>query len=239
MEEDLFVDYIIKIRNNKMITAKHYLDSLNKISKVMVEIGYEFDSIYDIDSFSQLLQLKDDLKKNVAFKKLDEKGHRMYSAGLNRYIEFSEGKLLDESDNLLTLLDEPCPVKPKSFRSETESERRDRIIVNQVLQAAHYQCEIDSDHKTFKSKTNHHSYMEAHHLIPLNMQKEVSNSLDVYSNLICLCPTCHMLLHHGMKEDKSKIIENLYDERKYRMQDAGLKFGKHEFNELIEESGVY
>lgn len=239
MQEDLFSKYIIEVRGLSQSSSSHYLDSLKKISRLLSSFNYEYDSIYDIDSFAELLQLKDTLLNDEQFKTLNEKGHRMYSAGLNRYIEFSEGKSLNIRENAISLLDEPCPVKQPNFINETESERRDRIIVNQVLIASNYECEINKTHKSFISKTTHKEYMEAHHLIPLNMQKEVSSSLDVYSNLICLCPNCHKLLHYGMKEDKQYIIDDLFDHRKERMQEAGLYFGKKEFNELLEESRVY
>jgi 5-methylcytosine-specific restriction protein A len=239
MQKDLFSKYILEVRGLSESSSNHYLDSLKKISSFLVMLGYNYDSIYEIDSFGELLQFKDSLINNEKFKVLNQKGHRMYSAGLNRYIEFSEGNSLNNRANVLTLLDEPCSVKPSIFRTETESERRDRIIVNQVLIASNYECEINKTHKSFISKNTHQEYMEAHHLIPLNMQKEVSHSLDVYSNLICLCPNCHKLLHYGMKEDKQPVIDNLFDHRKERLQEAGLNFGKKEFNELLEESRVY
>jgi 5-methylcytosine-specific restriction protein A len=239
MQKELFSNYILEVRGLSLSSSNHYLDSLKKISSFMITLGYDYDSIYGIDSYEELLQLKNSLINDDAFKRLNLKGHQMYSAGLNRYIEFSEGNSLNNKNNLLSLLDEPCPVKPAIFKSEIESERRDRIIVNQVLIASNYECEINKTHKSFISKNTHQEFMEAHHLIPLNMQKEVSNSLDVYSNLICLCPNCHKLLHFGMKEDKQTVIDDLFDYRKERLQDAGLNFGKREFDELLEESRVY
>lgn len=239
MEKDLFSNYITKVCGRAKSTANHYVSSLNKVSSFMEVLGYNYDSIYDIDSYEELMQLKDKLFRNKEFMALNKKGDRMYSSGLKKYIAFTEGKLLNDRDEFLSLLDKPCPIKPTIFNSEIESERRDRIIVNQVLIASNYKCDIDNTHKSFISKITHQEYMEAHHLIPLNMQNEVATSLDVYSNLICLCPNCHKLLHFGMKEDKSKLIESLYDERKYRMQDAGLHFGKREFDELLQESRGY
>jgi 5-methylcytosine-specific restriction protein A len=239
MEKDLFSNYIIKVLGRTKGTSIDYLAGLRKVTLFMKHLGYEYDSIYDIDSYEELLQLKNSLMNDKEFTRLNLKHHRVYSSGLNRYIAFTEGKLLNDRDELLSLQDKPCPIKTKIFKSEIESEGRDRIIVKQIINVSNYECEINTTHKSFISKKTHHEYMEAHHLIPLNMQKEISTSLDVYSNLICLCPNCHKLLHFGVKEDKSKIIENLYDLRKYRMQDAGLRFGKKEFDELLEESKVY
>ena len=55
-------------------------------------------------------------------------------------------------------------------------------------------------------------YVEVHHLIPLKASKFFfPRNLDRASNLVCLCPKCHAVLHHGSKDEKSKILKTIYD----------------------------
>ena len=39
-------------------------------------------------------------------------------------------------------------------------------------------------------------------LIPMKKQQTFSTSLDVYANVVCLCPVCHRLLHYGLDDNK-------------------------------------
>ena len=52
--------------------------------------------------------------------------------------------------------------------------------------------------------------MEAHHLIPLRMQHDFENSLDVVGNIVSICPNCHRLIHYGRDKDK-KVLELLFE----------------------------
>jgi 5-methylcytosine-specific restriction protein A len=52
--------------------------------------------------------------------------------------------------------------------------------------------------------------MEGYHLIPLSAHEDFDYSLDVISNIVSLCDTCHACLHHGTKKDKKIILEKLY-----------------------------
>ena len=44
-----------------------------------------------------------------------------------------------------------------------------------------------------------------HHLIPLRMQHDFENSLDVVGNIVSICPNCHRLIHYGRDKDKKKF----------------------------------
>lgn len=59
------------------------------------------------------------------------------------------------------------------------------------------------------------------------------NSLDVYANVICLCPTCHRLLHYGVESEKKNVIDKIYYDRADRLAVCGIKIGKKEFESLI------
>lgn len=233
ISQDNFILYCTKVKKLKMSTAKHYCESIRKISQVINDFGiYDFDSLYDIDSYSRLREIESLLKSNPAFIELDEKGHRMYTAGLHRYMNFAEGKNLKEEDSL-SLLDCPCPVKAKNLINERYVSNRDRIIVHQVMEAENYTCDINQSHKTFISAKTSNQYMEGHHLIPLKSQEFISNSLDVYANIVVLCPNCHRFLHYGTVEDKKPILLNLFSHRKDRLKDSGINMEKNEFIDLL------
>ena len=62
-------------------------------------------------------------------------------------------------------------------------------------------------------------------LIPMKLQAEVKNSLDVPANLISLCPNCHRRFHHAIdKENKSLIVE-FYEKRKKALKKFAIDIG--------------
>lgn len=71
--------------------------------------------------------------------------------------------------------------------------------------------------------------MEGHHLIPLKFQEEFSNSIDVYANIVCLCPVCHRLLHHGLISERTYVAEELFDSRSSRLIASGIDLSKKDF----------
>lgn len=82
---------------------------------------------------------------------------------------------------------------------------RDPKKAKQAIKQAEFKCEIDDTHETFVSEASRKNYMEAHHLIPLRMQHDFENSLDVVGNIVSICPNCHRLIHYGRDKDKKKF----------------------------------
>jgi 5-methylcytosine-specific restriction protein A len=240
MQQENFALYLKQVRKVSDTTLGHYFESMRKITAVLREMGYpDIESLYDIDSYSQLQEIKLALKENPEFVALDERGHRMYSAGLNRYMEFAEGKEFLTHPSSLSLIDCPCPVKHPTILKQTAAHSRDRIMVRQVFQATNYHCEIDQNHATFISQSLQNQYVEGHHLIPLEVQDEIDTSLDVYANIIALCPTCHRFLHFGLKDEKDKVLEHIFDTRQDRLCDSGIRLGRKEFLELVKPTRAY
>ncbi|WP_320127498.1 HNH endonuclease [uncultured Sphaerochaeta sp.] len=240
MQQEYFGLYLKNVKKVKEATQEHYFQSLRKITALLREVGYpDIESLYDVDSYSQLQEIKQALKEDPGFVALDERGHRMYSAGFNRYMEFAEGKDFLMHPSSLSLIDCPCPVKQPSLMKQTFHPSRDRIMVRQVFQASEYHCEINTGHKTFLAQASGRQYVEGHHLIPLEVQPEIVSSLDVYANIITLCPTCHRFLHFGMQSDKEKVLSQLFETRQDRLNDSGIKLGKKEFLELVEPTKAY
>ncbi|MBQ2434445.1 MAG: hypothetical protein II266_08430, partial [Clostridia bacterium] len=78
---------------------------------------------------------------------------------------------------------------------------------------AGYLCEQDPTHMTFIARSTGRAYMEGHHLLPLKHQSQFDCSIDIYANVVCLCPICHRLLHFGQDSDRRYAAEKLFEKR--------------------------
>ncbi len=100
----------------------------------------------------------------------------------------------------------------------------DPMIGKRAIKANNYKCIFSSDddhHETF-IKENGEPYMEAHHIIPLVMQKSFKKKLDTIGNIVPVCPCCHRKLHHGKKEEIALMLEQLYSKRGEVLEKSGL-----------------
>mgnify|MGYP002643284831 CR=1 FL=1 len=104
----------------------------------------------------------------------------------------------------------------KSYRPKTNPG-----IAKEAIQENHFKCSLDPNHELFEGK-NGDPYLEAHHLIPLNQQKNFINKLDTKANIIPLCPNCHKKLHHAKSDVVYPLIERLLQERKDILAQSGL-----------------
>lgn len=118
--------------------------------------------------------------------------------------------------------DVPKPIPEKFVITSQTKIKRNTTTLTNVIITNEYSCEYNPEHKTFISERTGENYVEGHHFIPLEHQDDFENSLDVESNIISLCPNCHRLLHYGTLNEKEVILENLYNERKERLENAGI-----------------
>lgn len=100
---------------------------------------------------------------------------------------------------------------------------RNPNMAAQALKRAGYVCDLDRNHLTFPSTKKDQPYLEAHHLIPLSEQWRFTFSLDVVSNIVSLCPTCHRLLHCGLPKSKRPHLESLFSRRYIDLVKQGIK----------------
>lgn len=116
------------------------------------------------------------------------------------------------------------PQKPpkKSNRSGS-GYVTDPRIARGVLEQSDYKCSFDPNHITFTSRATGRNYVEAHHLIPMNMQSDFANSLDVSGNIVPLCPTCHKKIHLAHFEEKETLISHLLGQRGKELSVFGLE----------------
>lgn len=222
-------------------SVKHYgEEALLKINQFVSRLfPDEYESLFDIDSYHKLLEVKKIIFQNPDFRELDIRGKSMYSAGFNRYLEFASGKLLINKEKYLPLLDRKEEVKNGTLLHEREIPARDRIKILQAEQACSYNCQIDRGHKTFISMATGHQYMDGHHIIPLSQQEEFTYSLDCYANIIVLCPTCHRFMHYGLRNERREKLIAIYEDRAERFSNSGILIDRSEFLNRAESAFIY
>lgn len=229
--KEYYTQYLKKIRGNSSSTVTHYLSALEVISSYLTQKQKIKRTIYEITNLKDLQIIKEELYQDPVFVDKDERGHRMYSAGLNNYYRFASGENFASIHDRLPLMDIVVP-KGVQTSNTVESFNRSSIIKNQTIESAGYLCEINEHHQTFIAASTNHPYMEGHHAIPMKMQSKFKNSLDVYANIICLCPVCHRLLHYGLCDDKTELLKKIYFSRSDRLFHSGLSVSQSEFIDL-------
>lgn len=218
-------------------SVNHYgVEALKKINYFVHKLFPEYESVFDIASYSELQRIKNTVFHNSEFSTLDSRGNNMYSAGFNRYVEFASGKEFINKEKELSKLDTKEPIKQSLLIKESFVPTRDRIKILQVEQACNYSCQIDNYHRTFIAKASGHQYMEGHHIIPLSQQNDFQYSLDCYANIIVLCPNCHRFMHYGLESEKKEKLITIYEERAERFSNSGILLDRPEFLERVEAS---
>ncbi len=229
---DYFTKYLKDIRKVSNTSVEHYKQALKYISRYLKEKGIIKESIYEIQDVEEIEKIKLFLDGDAAFLELDKRGHQMYSAGLNNYYRFASGEGFANLHEGIKVMDIEAPV-PKLREHMVEVFGRSTIIKRQSIESANYECEISDEHKTFIVKNTNHQYMEAHHAIPMRYQRRFDVSLDVYANIVCLCPICHRLLHYGTDCEKEILLDKIYYERADRLATSGIKISRQDIADLL------
>ena len=229
--EEYFVAYLKTIRKLSRSSVKHYLDAIKKISSILKEKQLINDSLYEIVDLDRLDEIRDLLRQDDYFVALDSQGHQMYSSGFNNYYRFASASDFENIGRKIELLDSVKAPAPQILQTR-QTYKRSSILAKQSIVVANYKCELSSSHNTFIAKSTNHPYMEGHHLLPLSQQHNFKTSLDVYANIICLCPICHRLLHFGTDKDRIQAISKLYEKREFRLENSGIKITKNDAIEL-------
>ena len=109
---------------------------------------------------------------------------------------------------------------------------RNRNVALTALALAHFNCEIDDQHRTFLRRKSKLQYTEPHHLVPMAYQDQFDVSLDVEENIVSLCCTCHKEIHYG--NDSKALIIRLYKERKKEIDTVGIYVTEQEVLQMYE-----
>ena len=139
------------------------------------------------------------------------------------------------SQTEICIADSRIPVlKPGS----TSNKRylTDPRLAKTVLVNSNWICALNGfdghSHSTFNTKTGN-KYLEAHHLIPMKAQKDFyPTNLDVFANIVPLCPNCHKAVHYGNLEEKKRFLKPLYDSRIVDLNEHGIFIS---FEDLIKK----
>lgn len=228
---EYYARYLKNVRELSDSSVKHYFDALNNISRRLKKMNLVNENIYEISELEHLLSIREILYADPEFLEQDKRGRRMYSAGLNNYCRFAQGEGFAEARGKIVIMDIPVEAE-EAVDTKHKIWRRSEIIRAQAIELAEYSCEIDSTHESFIAERGHHRYMEGHHAIPMNKQGMFRNSLDIYANIICLCPLCHRRIHYGIKEDRVRMLNQIYESRSVRLINSGIRLSKDEFSSV-------
>lgn len=131
-------------------------------------------------------------------------------------MEDSRDEVLEpEVDQFQTLVN--TPIVQHSL-SGTMVWGRNPKTAQSALVKADYVCEILPELPQFVARSTGKPYMESHHLIPMKLQDQFENSLDVVENICALNPLAHRFVHHGKPEELLPHIERLSIKREKYLQ---------------------
>ena len=212
-------------------TVVHYKRGLRRVNQFLAESSLGIASVYEAMTPEELEEIERFLKESPDFARLNAKGHRMYSAAFNHYLEF-----IRDSRHVLAkgrdVVDIVLPPRRELVISRALYPR-DRLLAAQSLAMASYDCEANPAHKTFMARNAGYQYMEGHHLVPLRWQKEFPRaSLDCYANIVCLCPTCHRMLHFAEDAVRGRVFDELFEKRSACLARSGIDASRGELKEL-------
>lgn len=227
-----YIKYLREVRKVSESTVNHYQEALKYISKYLVGKNKLRHTVYEIRDIRELEYIRNYLYSDPEFAALDQRGHRMYSAGFNNYYRFAHGGAFNGIHDKIAIMDIQIPNRGEETRS-VKVWKRSTIIKMQSIEAAEYKCEISTMHRTFTAKSTGRPYMEGHHALPMELQPQFNNSLDVYANIVCLCPNCHRLLHYGVTMEKEKLLNKIYSDRAERLAASGIRLSRIEFVNMV------
>ena len=182
---------------------------------------------------------------------------RMNNKDINSLIEMSDNSLKDEIEEIQEEQEQFEKINSGSIKAYKKEElehiennsytyvprveegkkkilreKTDPKLKATRMELSGYLCEINHEHKTFTNSSGNHQYLECHHIIPLNAQKDfVNTKLDSMFNIVAVCPICHMQVHYATKEEKGQIFAKMYNIRKQEMLEHGFDLAK--INEIF------
>lgn len=227
----LFKQYLKLKCNISDRSVGHYITGINTINSLLVKYDFPVKSVYNVDSSASLKAVSEFLRSNSEFLEKDSIGHNMYSAAFRHFCRFAYNDSEFFAQNITAM--DVTVDKPSSDAITSVQWKRNPIIVSQAIDSAQYLCECNNAHLTFIAQSTGKAYMEGHHLIPMKYQSLFDYSIDVYANVVCLCPTCHRLMHFGQKSEIKAAAEKLYEIRYARLCKSGIDLTKNDFLKLV------
>lgn len=234
MLENYFKQYLDQSLHLSSRSVDHYISAIRILGGLIKKDDNEDYNFFCANSISEAEAIIAALKESPEFIKKNTSGNHMYGAALNHFQKFlSLDNILPETSEISIM--DIKRSKPDILNVSSASWTRNSIMKEQVIRAAEYRCEIDQTHCSFISSATGYPYMEGHHIIPMRFQSNFNCSLDIYANIICLCPNCHRLLHYGMNSVKKKILTGIYEKRCIRLKNSGIDIQREKFIELASQ----
>ena len=126
-------------------------------------------------------------------------------------IDIDDNNLVD-SDDLHVSKHRKEPIMQNGRPIYPRDAKKKKLAVS----LAGYRCEFDPSHESFLTRKNK-PYMEGHHLIPFEYQKDFEEDLDFIGNIFSLCSQCHNEIHYG--KDAARIAGKLFELRKEKLKE--------------------
>lgn len=110
----------------------------------------------------------------------------------------------------------------------------ERSVTQKVLLHRGNVCEIDPSHSSFFDQDDN-PFMYLDSLIPVDGAAEYGDGIKGEANCICLCPLCHAQFIHGKKEDRERMVFELYRKHEADLKNAGVDIT---LSEVLKRNGL-
>lgn len=117
--QEYYIRYLKDIRKVSDTSIRQYQNALNNISRFLKRENKINQTIYEVLDIEELEELRNYLYENAEFVEQNQRGHRMYSAGLNNYLDFANGEEFVKSKINLSALDTAVPIAQKNVLNQT------------------------------------------------------------------------------------------------------------------------
>ena len=228
---DYFKQYMKVTRSITDKSVGHYITGINSINALLAKYDFPIKNIFSVTSVAEVAAVKAFLETNKEFLEKDSVGHNMHSVAFKHFYRFAcaDNEFFQKSITIMDI----AVAKPQCITTTSNQWKQNQIVISQAIEGAPHYCEHNSEHHTFIARSTEKPYMEGHHLIPLKFQLEFDLSIDVYANVVCLCPTCHRLMHLGRDCERTYMAEAFYESRSDRLAKSGIDLSKKDFLELV------
>ena len=226
-----FKQYMKVTRGITDKSVRHYITGINSINSLLQKYNFYVTDLFSLTSVVDLDAVKTFLENNSEFQQKDAIGHNMYSVAFKHFYKFVCEDCDFFSQNITSM--DIVIAKPQITTTSTTQWRRNQIVIEQAIDGADHKCEHDTNHTTFIAQSTGRAYMEGHHLIPMKFQTNFNCGIDVYANVVCLCPICHRMLHFGRNQERQYVAEMLFEQRSNRLIKSGIDISKKDFLELV------
>lgn len=123
-----------------------------------------------------------------------------------------------EPDDYQTEINGP----PEKSEKHTKSWKRSVKVAQEALARAKYRCELFPEFPVFESRSTGRPFMEAHHLVPMQLQDRFETSLDIVANICCVGPLAHRMVHFGTFESFEAQLAKAVKDRRDFIRSIGL-----------------